>query len=73
MTREQVEKLAKIAAEKMSFYRGQAGCNTFGLEASDSFELLARYTMVRDDAFAAERAYQNAQAEYLKAPAEGHG
>jgi len=69
MTREQVEDLAKVAAEKMVYVRGLAGCNTFGLETSDSAALLGHYMMARDEALAAHVTYQKAMAEYLTQPA----
>jgi hypothetical protein len=65
MTREQVEDLAKIAAEKMAFSQGMAACNVYGLTPSERIDVDARYMMARSEALSAEKAYQKAMSGYL--------
>jgi hypothetical protein len=64
-TREQVEDLAKVAAEKMAISQGMASCNVYGLTPSERIDVDARYMMARSEALAAEKAYQKAMAGYL--------
>jgi hypothetical protein len=68
ITREQVEDLAKVAAEKMAILQGMAACNVYGLTPSERIDVDARYMMARSEALAAENAYQKAMAGYLTQP-----